>query len=79
MISEEFAVVWDSLSEETKNQVVVSHLKSLSKWDLKRILCDVLDVEHYMDDEGLKKATESIINVRRPSETKLFKPCAVTT
>ena len=64
MISEEFAVVWDSLSEETKNQVVVSHLKSLSKLDFKRILCNVLDVEHYMDDEGLRKATESIINVR---------------
>ena len=64
MISEEFAVVWDSLSEETKNQVVVGYLKSLSKWDLKRILCNVLDVEHYMDDEGLRKAVESIINVR---------------
>lgn len=64
MISEEFAVAWDSLSEETKNQVVVSYLKSLSKWDFKRILCNVLGVEHYMDDEGLRKATESIINVR---------------
>ena len=64
MITEEFAVVWDSLSEETKNQVVVSHLKSISKWDLKRVLCNVFDVEHYMDDEGLRKATESIINVR---------------
>ena len=64
MISEEFAVVWDSLSEETKNQVVVSHLKSISKWDLKRVLCNVLNVEHYMDDDGLRKATESIINVR---------------
>lgn len=64
MISEEFAVVWDSLNEETKNQVVVSHLKSLSKWDFKRILCNVLDVEHYMDDEGLRNAMESIVNVR---------------
>jgi hypothetical protein len=64
MISEEFAVLWDSLSEETKNLVVVNHLKSLSKWDLKRILCNVLDMEHYMDDEGLRKATEAIINVR---------------
>ena len=64
MISEEFAVAWDSLSDETKNQVVVSYLKSLSKWDFKRILCNVLGVEHYMDDEGLRKATESIINVR---------------
>ncbi len=65
MINEEFSVVWDSLSEEDKNQVVVNHLKSISsKWDLKRILCDVLGVEHYMDDDGLRKATESIINVR---------------
>lgn len=64
MISEEFAVVWDSLSEETKNQVVVNHLKSVSKWDLKRILCDVLGVEHYMDDDGLRKATEELVNVR---------------
>ena len=65
MISEEFAVVWDSLSDEDNNKVVVNHLKSLSsRWDLKRILCDVLGVEHYMDDDGLRKATESIINVR---------------
>ena len=64
MISEEFAVVWDSLSEETKNQVVVNHLKSLSKWDLKRVLCNVFDVEHYMDDDGLRKAVEQIVNTR---------------
>ena len=64
MISEEFAVVWDSLSEETKNQVVVNHLKSLSKWDFKRILCNVLDVEHYMDDEGLRKELYKILNER---------------
>ena len=64
MISEEFAVVWDSLSEETKNQVVANYLKSLSKWDLKRILCDVLGVEHYMDDDGLRKAVEKIVNTR---------------
>jgi hypothetical protein len=64
MISEEFAVVWDSLSEETKNQVVVNYLKSLSKWDFKRILCNVLDVEHYMDDEGLAKEFYKILNER---------------
>ena len=64
MISEEFSVVWDSLSEETKNQVVVNHLKSLSKWDFKRILCNVLDVEHYMDDEGLAKEFYKILNER---------------
>ena len=62
MINEEFAVVWDSLSEETKNQVVVSHLKSLSKWDFKRILCNVLDVDNYMDDESLRKEFEKIVN-----------------
>ena len=44
--------------------LVRDYLKSLSKWDLKRILCDVLDVDNYMDDEGLRKAIESIINVR---------------
>lgn len=60
MISEEIAVAWDSLSEETKNQVVVGYLKSLSKWNFKRILCNVLDVEHYMDDEGLRKAVEGV-------------------
>ena len=64
MINEEFAVVWDSLSEETKNQVVVSHLKSLSKWDFKRILCNVLDVDNYMDDESLRKEFEKIVNER---------------
>lgn len=64
MISEEFAVAWDSLSEDTKNQVVVGYLKSLSKYDFKRILCNVLDVEHYMDDGELKNAAERIINVR---------------
>lgn len=64
MISEEFAVVWNSLSEETKNQVVVGYLKSLSKWDFKRILCNVLDVDNYMDDGGLRKEFEKIVNER---------------
>lgn len=64
MISEEFAVLWDSLSEETKNLVVVNHLKSLSKWDLKRILCDVLFVDNYMDDGGLRKEFEKVVNER---------------
>jgi hypothetical protein len=56
--------MFDSLSVEEKSVLVVEFLKSIPKWDLKRILCNVLDVEHYMDDEGLRKATESIINVR---------------
>lgn len=56
--------VFDRLEESEKNVIVVEHLKTLSKCDLKRVLCDVLGVEHYMDDDGLRKATESIINVR---------------
>ena len=52
------------MSVEEKNVIVSAHLKTLSKWDFKRILFDVLGVEHYMDDEGLRKAMESIINVR---------------
>ena len=56
--------MFDSLSIEEKSVLVVKFLKSLPKWDFKHILCNVLDVEHYMDDDGLRKATESIINVR---------------
>lgn len=52
------------MSIEEKNVIVSAYLKTLSKWDFKRILCDVLDVDNYMDDEGLRKVTESIINVR---------------
>ena len=52
------------MSIEEKNVIVSAYLKTLSKWDFKRILCDVIGVEHYMDDEGLRKATEAIINVR---------------
>lgn len=63
-MTENFEEEWNGMTVEEKNVIVSSYLKSLSKWDLKRILCDVLDVEHYMDDEGLRKATESIINVR---------------
>lgn len=63
-MNENFNEMFDNLSVEEKSVLVVKFLKSLPKWDLKRILCDVLDVEHYMDDEGLRKATESIINVR---------------
>lgn len=63
-MNEKFLTEWNALSSEEKNVLVCDHLKHLSNWDLKRILCDVLGVEHYMDDEGLRKATESIINVR---------------
>lgn len=63
-MNEKFLNMWNALSSEEKNVLVCDYLKNLSDWDLKRILCDVLGVEHYMDDEGLRKATESIINVR---------------
>ena len=63
-MNEKLNEMFDSLSVEEKSVLVVECLKSLPKWDFKRILCDVLGVEHYMDDDGLRKATESIINVR---------------
>lgn len=63
-MNENFNEMFDNLSVEEKSVLVVKFLKSIPKWDFKRILCNVLGVEHYMDDEGLRKATESIINVR---------------
>ena len=63
-MNEKLNEMFDSLSVEEKSVLVVKFLKSLPKWDFKRILCNVLDVEHYMDDEGLRKAVEKIINVR---------------
>jgi hypothetical protein len=59
-----FDGIWEQLEPEEKNVVVTEHLKTLSKWDLKRVLCSVLDVDGYMDDEGLKKALESVVNER---------------
>ena len=63
-MTKKFEEEWNGMTVEEKNVIVSSYLKTLSKWNLKRILCDVLGVEHYMDDEGQRKATESIINVR---------------
>lgn len=63
-MTKRFNEEWNEMPLEAKNLIVSAHLKTLSKWNLKRILCDVLGVEHYMDDEGLRKATEKIINVR---------------
>ena len=63
-MTENFEEEWNGMTVEEKNVIVSYYLKTLSKWDLKRIMCDVLDVEHYMDDDGLRKAIESIINVR---------------
>lgn len=63
-MTENFEEEWNGMTVEEKNVIVSYYLKTLSKWNLKRILCDVLGVEHYMDDDGLRKAIESIINVR---------------
>ena len=63
-MNEKFLNEWNALSSEEKNVLVCDYLKNLSSWDMKRMLCNVLGVEHYMDDDGLRKATESIINVR---------------
>ena len=63
-MTKKFEEEWNEMSIEEKNVIVSSYLKTLPKWDFKRILCNVLGVEHYMDDDGLRKATESIINVR---------------
>lgn len=63
-MTKNFEEEWNDMSFQEQNVFVRDYLKSLSKWDFKRILCNVLDVEHYMDDDGLRKATESIINVR---------------
>lgn len=63
-MNEKFLNMWNALSSEEKNVLVCDYLKNLSDWDLKRMLCNVLGVDNYMDDEGMRKATESIINVR---------------
>ena len=63
-MTKRFEEEWNEMPLEEKNVIVSAYLKTLSKWNSKRILCDVLGVEHYMDDEGLRKATEKIINVR---------------
>ena len=63
-MTKRFEEEWNEMSVEEKNVIVSVYLKTLSKWNLKRILCDVLGVEHYMDDDGLREAAESIINAR---------------
>lgn len=63
-MTKKFEEEWNEMSIEEKNVIVSSYLKTLSKWDFKRILCDVLGVEHYMDDGGLRKAVEQIVNTR---------------
>lgn len=59
-----FDGIWEQLSPEDRNVIVTEHLKSLPKWDLKRILCEVLSVDNYMDDAALKQAFESVVWTR---------------
>lgn len=63
-MTKNFEEEWNGMTVEEKNVIVLSYLKTLSKWNLKRILCNVLGVEHYMDDDSLREATESFINER---------------
>jgi hypothetical protein len=58
-----FDGIWEQLELEEKNVVVTEHLKTLSKWDLKRVLCSVLDVD-YIDDAGLEKKFNEIVWTR---------------
>lgn len=58
-----FSGIWNELETADKNKVVVNHLKTLSKWDLKRVICTVLDVD-LMDDENLRKEFEGLIYTR---------------
>jgi hypothetical protein len=58
-----FDGIWEQLEPEEKNVVVTEHLKTLSKWDLKRVLCSVLDVD-YIDDAGLEKKFNEIVWTR---------------
>jgi len=63
-MTKKFEEEWNEMSIEEKNVIVSSYLKTLTKWNLKRILCDVLGVDNYMDDGGLRKSFEKIVNER---------------
>ena len=63
MSKEQFVEFWESMTPEEKNVFVLKHLKTLSKWDLKRVLCSVLDVD-YIDDAGLEKKFNEIVWTR---------------
>lgn len=56
--------LFKALPDEEKNVMVAEHLKSLSRWNLKRVLCSVLQVDNYMDDAVLRAEFEKIINER---------------
>jgi hypothetical protein len=63
-MTKKFEEEWNEMSVEEKNVIVSSYLKTLSKWNLKRLLCDVLFVDNYMDDGALRHEFESIIHTR---------------
>lgn len=63
-MNDKFLNEWNALSSEEKNVLVCDYLKNLTAWDLKRMMCNVLGVEHYMDDDGLRLKMESVINAR---------------
>lgn len=63
-MNEKFLTEWNALSSEEKNVIVSAYLKTLTRWDLKRLLCDVLFVDNYMDDGALRHEFESIIHTR---------------
>lgn len=58
-----FNGIWNELDASEKNVVVCNHLKTLSAWDLKRVLCNVLGVD-YMDDAGMRACVEKLVNER---------------
>lgn len=59
-----FEEIWNGMNADEKNVITAEYLKTLTKWDLKRILCHVLSVDNYMDDEALRKELEQIIYTR---------------
>ena len=63
-MTDNFKHEWADMPAGEKNVLVRDYLKTLNDWDLKRMMCDTLEVEHYMDDYGLLKAVRRIINVR---------------
>lgn len=64
-MTKRFEEEWNEMSIEEKNVIVSAYLKTLSKWNLKRILCDVLNVDNYMDDEGLRSSMEKLVTSTR--------------
>lgn len=63
-MTKNFEEEWNGMTVEEKNVIVSSYLKTLSKWNLKRILCDVLFIDNYMDDSAPRHEFERIIHTR---------------